>query len=347
MTGYGNLHRFAIFTACATFCLIIAGGLVTSTQSGLSVPDWPNTYGHFMFAYPLDQMVGGIFFEHSHRMIASVVGFFTVVLALWLWKREDRRWVRNLGFTAVGAVMLQGLLGGLTVLFLLPTAISVSHATLAQTFFSIVVSLALFTSAWWRGELPRLAEHGRGVSIARVCMIATGAVYIQLILGALMRHLHAGLAVPDLPLAYGELFPSLSPDAIAGYNHELLLRDMRLSADDPITAGQIVAHLLHRYWALVTAGLIVWMSVRLLRLGAAAPRLKAIGGLLLALVSVQLGLGVMTVLSQKAVDLTTAHVATGALILALSVLATLHAVRLYGLPKAARAPAFTPRGAAA
>ncbi len=347
MTGYNNLHRFALFTACATFLLIIAGGLVTSTQSGLSVPDWPNTYGHFMFAYPLDQMVGGIFFEHSHRMIASVVGLLTVLLALWLWRREERPWVRNLGFAAVGIVMLQGLLGGLTVLFLLPTAISVSHATLAQTFFAIVVALALFTSPWWRGELPRLIERDRSISVTRLCMIATGAVYLQLILGALMRHLSAGLAVPDVPLAYGQIFPSLSPDALSGYNHELIVRDLRLSADDPVTAGQIVAHLAHRYWALATSGLIVWTAVRLIGLREASPRFRTIGVVLLALVALQITLGVMTVVTQKAVDLTTAHVATGALILALCVLATLHTVRLYGLQRSAPSVAFTPRGAAA
>jgi cytochrome c oxidase assembly protein subunit 15 len=162
-------------------------------------------------------------------------------------------------------------------------------------------------------------------------MVATGAVFLQLVLGALMRHLHAGLAVPDVPLAYGQLFPSLSPEALSGYNHELMLRDIRLSADDPITAAQVAVHVLHRYWAIVVAGLVSWTGVRLIALGHAAGRLRKLGALLLALVAVQITLGVMTVVSQKAVDLTTAHVATGALLLAMSVLATLHAARLYGL----------------
>lgn len=347
MTGTKNLHRFALVTALSTFCLIIAGGLVTSTQSGLSVPDWPNTYGHFMFAYPLDEMVGGIFFEHSHRMIASCVGLLTVILALWLWKREDRRWVRTLGFVAVATVVAQGVLGGITVLFLLPTAISVSHATLAQAFFSIVVTLALVTSSWWRSEHPALAEGDKGMRLSRLAMITTGAVFVQLILGALMRHMHAGLAVPDVPLAYGSIVPPLSPEAVAGYNHELILRDIRLSADDPITATQIVVHLLHRYWAIVAAALIVWTSLRLIALGRGVPRLRTLGAALLALVIVQVALGILTVLSQKAVDLTTAHVATGALLLAGSVLASLHAVRLTGLRAPAPALRFAPRGAAA
>jgi cytochrome c oxidase assembly protein subunit 15 len=131
LTSYTNLHRFALVTAFATFVLIFAGGLVTSTQSGLSVPDWPTTYGHFMFAYPLDQMVGGIFYEHSHRMIASTVGFLTVILALWLWKREDRRWMKTLGFVALAAVVIQD---SRRTDSEIPTPSTVSHATLAQIF---------------------------------------------------------------------------------------------------------------------------------------------------------------------------------------------------------------------
>ncbi|HZY10222.1 MAG TPA: COX15/CtaA family protein, partial [Bacteroidota bacterium] len=126
MKGVLTLHRFAVFTLVCTFLLIIAGGLVTSTQSGLSVPDWPTTYGHFMFFFPLGDMVGGIFYEHSHRMIASFVGFLTVILAIWIWRKDDRPWMRGLGIVALGTVIAQGVLGGLTVLFLLPTPISVS-----------------------------------------------------------------------------------------------------------------------------------------------------------------------------------------------------------------------------
>src|SRR5215467_14310860 len=120
--------------------------MVTSTNSGLSVPDWPTSYGYSMYSFPLSRMVGGIFYEHGHRLIASTVGFLTIGLALLLWKIEPRRWVRRLGFIALGVVILQGVLGGLTVIFLLPDAISISHAGLAQLFFCIVISLTLFTS---------------------------------------------------------------------------------------------------------------------------------------------------------------------------------------------------------
>src|SRR5687767_6960230 len=119
-----GLHRFALFTACCTALLIFVGGLVTSTESGLSVPDWPTTYGWNMFTFPLENWVGGIRYEHGHRLVASFVGFLTVILAIWTYLKEKRTWVRRLAFTALLAVILQGVLGGLTVIFLLPTPIS-------------------------------------------------------------------------------------------------------------------------------------------------------------------------------------------------------------------------------
>ena len=132
-----GLHRFAVFTACCTAFLIFVGGLVTSTESGLSVPDWPTTYGWNMFTFPFSKWVGGIFYEHSHRMVASFVGVLTIILTVWTWLREERAWVRWLSAAALGAVILQGVLGGLTVIFLLPAPISTLHACLAQTFFCL------------------------------------------------------------------------------------------------------------------------------------------------------------------------------------------------------------------
>ena len=344
LTSYNNLHRFAVVTAVATFVLIFAGGLVTSTQSGLSVPDWPTTYGHFMFAYPLDQMVGGIFYEHSHRMIATTVGFLTVVLALWLWKREDRRWMKTLGVVALTSVITQGILGGLTVKYLLPTPISVSHATLAQTFFVIVSAIALFTSKWWRGDVPALADNG-SPRLMTLAMLAVGAVYVQLILGAIMRHSQAGLAVPDVPLAYGQLFPSLSPEAVGRYNAALRDADIRIAADDPVTASQIVIHMAHRVWAMITATMVIWFSVRLFRLSSASKRFALLGASQIFLVLLQISLGVFTVLSRKAVDVTTLHVATGALILVITSMSLLHAAKLFGVEFARSRAILQPRGA--
>ncbi|MDE3059294.1 MAG: COX15/CtaA family protein [Bacteroidota bacterium] len=349
MVYHKGLHRYSVILAVCTFGLIFAGGLVTSTGSGLSVPDWPNTYGYFMFAFPIDKMVGGIVYEHTHRLIASVVGMLTVILAIWLGRKEERKWLRVLGYVAVGAVIAQGVLGGLTVLFLLPVSISVGHATLAQTFFAIVCSIALFTSKWW-GESPKLKVQNsksegsevyrRGVKLVWLSIGTTAVVYIQLILGALMRHTHSGLVVPDFPLAWGQLFPSLSPDAIANYNTQLINANLWLAADGQVTAGQIVIHMLHRLWAVVVAIMIVWTSVTILRnRSSIVPRVRSFAYYLLGLIILQVTLGAFTVLTRKAVDITTLHVAVGALILVTCVLLSLHTIRIYGWR---RSPASVP-----
>ena len=195
-----GLHRFALFTAWCTAFLIFVGGLVTSTESGLAVPDWPTTYGWNMFAFPFSKWVGGIFFEHSHRLVASFVGFLTVVLTVWTWFREHRSWVRWLAVAALAAVILQGVLGGLTVLFLLPPSISTLHACLAQTFFCLVISIALFTSPSWKRGLPLIRSHAESIPLQTLCAATTAFIYVQLILGALMRHTDSGLAIPDFPI---------------------------------------------------------------------------------------------------------------------------------------------------
>ncbi len=331
MKNSAYLHRFIIFTTCCTFLLVVAGGMVTSTDSGLSVPDWPTTYGHFMFAFPLDQMVGGIFYEHSHRMIASWVGFLTVIMAIWLWKKEERRWVRNLGFAALGTVIAQGILGGLTVLFLLPPSVSVSHATLAQTFFSIMVALSLITSTWWRSPQANSGPNEKTFSLPTIALATSILVYLQLIIGAVMRHTHSGLAVPDFPLAYGQVFPSLTPESLDSYNQLLLRMNLRLAADDPITAPQIVIHMIHRLIALVVSGGIIWTSTRLLAYRRKSRRLFFIGIALLVLLATQITLGALTVLTAKNVLIATAHVANGAALLACCIMAFLHSVKLSGI----------------
>jgi cytochrome c oxidase assembly protein subunit 15 len=146
-----RVHSFAIFTACSTLVLLMAGALVTSNDAGLSVPDWPLSYGSWM-----PPMIGGIFYEHGHRVIAAFVGCLSIVLAVWLWKADDRRWVRWLGVAALGLVVAQGILGGITVRYFLPPAVSSAHATLAQLFFITVISVAMFTSKWWRSNLLQL-----------------------------------------------------------------------------------------------------------------------------------------------------------------------------------------------
>ena len=197
-----NVHRFAVFTAVCTFFLLIAGALVTSNDAGLSVPDWPLSYGSLT-----PPMVGGIFYEHGHRMIASFVGMLSIVLAVWLWRVESpgpagpgtnkKQWLRWLGVAALGAIVAQGLLGGLTVLFFLPPPVSSAHATLAQIFFATVASIALFTSAWWERQPVAGLRDSRSPSIHALSIGTVSAVFVQLILGAAFRHKAFGI-IPHL-----------------------------------------------------------------------------------------------------------------------------------------------------
>jgi cytochrome c oxidase assembly protein subunit 15 len=182
------LHGFAVFTACCTFLLIIAGALVTGNDAGLAVPDWPLSYGSLT-----PPMIGGIFYEHGHRMVASFVGFLTVILAFWLWKRDPRPFVRRLGWIALAVVVTQGILGGITVLFFLPAPISVMHACLAQAFFCIVSSLALLTSESWNRSESGTTDDLKGVSMRQLSVWTVASVYAQLILGAALRHSKTGL----------------------------------------------------------------------------------------------------------------------------------------------------------
>ncbi len=293
-----GLHRFAVFTALTTVFLIFVGGLVTSTESGLSVPDWPTTYGWNMFTFPISKWVGGIRYEHGHRLLASGVGFLTVILAFWTWFREKRKWVRWLAVAALGTVIAQGVLGGLTVIFLLPAPISTAHACLAQTFFCLVISIALFTSPAWKRELPSIGESGPGAPRMPVlCALTTVAVYVQLILGALMRHTDAGLAVRTFP------FPLIPP----------------------FDSEKVAIHFAHRVGALVVATMIVWTFSRIYSHYSHHRLLFRPAMTMLALLVLQIALGAFTVWTAKGVLPTTAHVATGALILGASFLLTLRA----------------------
>src|SRR5437870_6989104 len=207
------LHKFAKFVAGCTVLLILAGSLVTSTDSGLSVPDWPTTYGWNMFTFPPSKWVGGIFYEHGHRLIASTVGFLTIILAAWLWFADSRRWLRWFGVGALGAVVAQGVLGGLTVLFFLPAAVSTAHAALAEIFFCMTVAIALFTSPGWiagyrdAGGDPRVAPGVDDPLLRCVATATTVLIFAQILIGAAMRHTGAGLAIPDFPWMFGHVVP--------------------------------------------------------------------------------------------------------------------------------------------
>jgi len=181
------LHRYAVLLAVCTLFLVVAGASVTSKEAGLSVPDWPLSYGQVM-----PQMTGGVFFEHGHRMVATAVGFMTIILAVWLSFAETRKWMKNLGFVALGAVIVQGLLGGLTVKLMLPPAVSISHACLAQLFFSTTVAIALFTSkSFLQG--PEIVEDSGWPSLRSLAILTPAMVLAQIALGAAFRHRAIGV----------------------------------------------------------------------------------------------------------------------------------------------------------
>lgn len=189
-------HRFAIFLTGCTVALIAAGGLVTSTESGLSVPDWPLSYGQF---FP--PMVGGVRFEHSHRLLAGTVGLLTLALAILVRIAEPRRWLRRLAAAACLLVLAQAILGGLTVIHLLPLAVSLTHACVAQSFLCVIAALALFTSEEWR-TAPR-RQTPNSASLSRLLLLTTAFIFAQLIAGALLRHRPS--TRPDLHILLGIL----------------------------------------------------------------------------------------------------------------------------------------------
>src|SRR2546426_3378384 len=303
-----GLHRFAVLTAGATLVLLFLGGLVTSTGSGLAVPDWPLSFGQ---VFP--PMVGGVLFEHGHRLAAGVVGGLTVVLALWTVVGDARPAVRALGVLALLAVVLQAVLGGVTVLYKLPLAVSVTHACLAQTFFCLTVTLALVTGAGWTAAQPQDVSP----RLARFAAFTTGLVFVQLVLGALMRHMGAGLAIPDFPLAFGRLVP-------------------------PLATPYITVHFAHRVGALAVAVAVAVTVGTVLRERAAGPWLCRPALLAAGLVVVQLTLGALVIWSARAVLPTTTHLVVGAALLATCLVLALRAGRVAAPRRQASEPLRVP-----
>jgi len=303
-------HRYATLVAACTVLLIAAGASVTSTDSGLSVPDWPTTYGWNMFTFPLAKMVGGIRFEHTHRLIASTVGFMTIVLAVWTWRIESRRWVRWLGVACLGAVIAQGLLGGITVLFFLPPAVSIGHAGLAQIFFCLTLTLAVVTAAKWRNPESPVED----TTLRRLATLTTAAIYVQILLGATMRHTHSGLAIPDFPLSFGHLLP-------------------------PVWSAHIAIHFAHRVGAGIVTLLILATAGHVWYYHRCRPGLVRTAMTLVGLVVLQVALGAFVIWSAKDVVINTAHVVNGALVLGTSLVLTLRTWRSAGLePVGVRVP---------
>jgi cytochrome c oxidase assembly protein subunit 15 len=302
------LHRFAKFLVACTVLLILAGSLVTSHDAGLSVPDWPTSYGWNMFTFPPSMWVANILYEHGHRLIASSVGFLTIVMATWLWMAEPRRWLRWLGVAALGSVVAQGVLGGLTVLFYLPAAISTAHAGLAEIFFCMTVAIAIFTSPGWiagydaKADAVRGSDRPEGRPLRGLATFATLLIYAQILVGATMRHTGAGLAIPDFPLMFGGVIP----------DH---------------WSGAIAIHFTHRVGALMVTLCLIALFAHVRSRYRDRLELMRPATLLVALVAVQVTLGALTVLSRRDPWINSFHVVCGAMVLTTSLVLTLRTWR--------------------
>jgi len=300
------LFWFAVANVFATFLLVGLGGLVTSHEAGMSVPDWPTTYGYNMFLFPFNKWVGGIFYEHSHRLLASLVGLLTTVLAIWLWLKDARKWLQWLGIAAFLLVIAQGILGGLRVRWQLDW-LGVPHGAIAQAFLVLTAAIALFTSRWWlesaaqkRAAVPRgLRSH---------VFYVTLLIFAQLLIAATMRHQHAGLSIWDFPLAHGKIWPDTSAAAVADYNAH---RPPGLIGK-PITAFQVDLQMVHRLVAYaIFLGVAAAAFLSRKKLGG-ADGLTKFAWFWLGLLTLQIGLGAWTIWSNKAADVTTLHVMVGA-----------------------------------
>lgn len=273
-------YRLALATLAATFCLLVAGGLVHATGSSLACPDWPLCYGQF---FP--RMVGGVLFEHGHRLLALAVALLATTLAVMVFRARRDRAARGLAVLAVLLVLVQALLGGLTVILRLPTAISSAHLATSMAFFSTLIVLAHRLRPAPRAALP---PGPRGL-----VGLAALATYLQLVLGALVRHTGAGLACNTaIPLCDGgRLWPAGGPAQL---------------------------HMIHRLWGVALAVLVVaaaWGPLRAaLRRGDRARAVLAFAAPVL--VTVQIALGLFTVVTYISVPVVTAHLAAGALLLA-------------------------------
>ena len=310
------LHRFALFTACATLILIGIGGVVTSTEAGMAVPDWPTSYGYNMFLFPTSLWKGGILYEHTHRLFASFVGLLTLVQAVWLWIVEPRAWLRKLGILAALAVILQGVLGGLRVRLQMD-GLGIPHAALAQLFLGLVSCIALLTAPAWRESSLHRTTDALGASWLRAFLVVfTGLIFTQLLFGAGMRHQHAGLAVTTFPLAYGKIWPSTDVESILKINQS----SPETHGSNLITAGHVHLHMTHRFTAvLLLVGVSVfWWNVRRQKGTKAVETRFALAWV--GLIFVQACLGVGTVIFNKAADVATAHVMLGAICLVFGIL---------------------------
>lgn len=386
---WAPLHWIAVATVIATFPLIFMGGLVTSHGAGLAVPDWPNSFGYNMFALPFNQWVGGVFYEHTHRLLGTVAGFCAILLLCHAWgfarnprpranlarfalmfgilgligvlgtrlagrftptfparqamhgaallislamifgaawtgrRREPRATVRWLSVAVLALVIFQGILGGLRVV-LVNLDLAIIHACIAQAFLCLCGAVAVMTGRWWIKGPDERRSLPVSPAIARLATLAVLLIYAQLIVGALMRHYQAGLAIPDFPLHYGRLLPLTDTTSLAEIN-AWRAADGRLNT---VTSWQVWLHFGHRAGALLVTIVLGSLVILTLRHARGQPRLTRLAWALAPLLGVQILLGVLTVLWRKPADIASAHVAVGALVLLVTFILLMRSARL-------------------
>lgn len=303
-------HWFTVVVAGLAFLLIIAGGLVTSNNAGLAVPDWPTSFGSI---YKIPRMAGGVKFEHGHRMIAELVGLLTIVVAIWTWRVDKRRWMRGLTLGAVAGVIFQGVLGGLTVLNFLPPAISTAHAAVGQTMFCVLAAIAVFTSKSWLQEPAQRITRKEAQPLLRHCWMLIGFLYLQLILGAAFRH----------------VWTKWGPAAANRWPAQKIIHAF------------LYPHIVN---ALLVIALVLYVSLRAISKHSAIPNLRRPALSLLVLLVLQLLLGFSAYITRVVhgvdelqptialVATTVAHMGVGALILAVTAVLTIQAYRYSGEP---------------
>jgi heme A synthase len=299
------MHRFAILLACVTFLLLFVGALVMSTGSGLSVPTWPLAWGKL-----IPPLVGGVRYEYAHRVIAGLVVVLTLTMAVWAVMAERRRIVRNTAIAAFALVIVQALLGGLTVLLGIPLPIAMAHTSTAIIFFCTAVALAIFTGRWFE-EAPHLEEPPHRLALTTLGVITTLVVYCQIVIGSVVRFVNDAIAIRDFPIFAGPAVPGVMSEAV-------------------------LSDYVHLGGAIAVTFFVLWTSLRVFRSHLDQPRLVRLAEAMVLLLALQILLGLTTVWSDGAVIPASAHVAVGAAVLATSVAMTLCAFRLYGRPR--RAP---------
>jgi len=287
------LSRFAKLVVAVTFALLFLGGMVTSLDAGMSVPDWPTTFGYNMWTFPFERWKGLVFWEHTHRVVASVLGVLVIFLAIGIQWLETRRWVRWLGWTALVLVSVQGIMGGLRVTEnSIPLAIV--HGVTAQIFFCLVILIAAALSPAWNRPLPNRDAASRIARLKSWAWVMVIFLLIQLVLGAVMRHLNAGLAMPFFPFdEEGNFMPRV---------HNMY----------------VDIHFTHRVWAFVVTAAGFVLGIKGLRAGGGDSRILVPSVLTIALVLFQIYLGAQIIWTGRASVPTSLHVVNGALILGFS-----------------------------